>query len=228
MRQLAITRLLRLVLPAIALPFLACERPTEPATDANALPPHLSVVADITVTDLGTLGGTFSSALAVNDLGQVVGLSMTAAKESHAFLWEAGTMTDLGTLGGSEARAVAVNDLGQVVGVSMTAAGESHGALWRTLRPATPEEEITILHAAVNDLVTAGALSPGPAKALATTLDAATRLLNQGNTAGAARLLHAFINQVRAFIQAGVLPTADGQRLIDAAQNAINQLTAAP
>lgn len=38
--------------------------------------------------DLGTLGGTFSSAAAINDLRQVVGYSTTASDEEvHAVLW---------------------------------------------------------------------------------------------------------------------------------------------
>lgn len=47
------------------------------------------------VIDLGTLGGNSSVPLAINDRGQVVGRSVTAAGESHAFLWERGVMRDL-------------------------------------------------------------------------------------------------------------------------------------
>jgi len=50
-----------------------------------------------TITDLGTLGGSFSEAHDVNERGQVVGESTTASGEFHAFLWEKGTMIDLGT-----------------------------------------------------------------------------------------------------------------------------------
>jgi hypothetical protein len=41
-----------------------------------------------TMTDLGTLGGSFSFASAINERGQVVGASDTAADESHAILWD--------------------------------------------------------------------------------------------------------------------------------------------
>jgi probable HAF family extracellular repeat protein len=37
--------------------------------------------------DLGTLGGGFSQANAINPAGQVVGFSITASGESHATLW---------------------------------------------------------------------------------------------------------------------------------------------
>jgi len=69
--------------------------------------------------DLGTLGGIRSTARAVNENGQVVGFSNTAAVGEHAFSWtQAEGMVDLGTLGGPGSAAWAVNDRGQVVGSS--------------------------------------------------------------------------------------------------------------
>ena len=81
--------------------------------------------------DLGTLGGSISSAVDVNESGQVVGSSTTASGETHAFSWtQAGGMVDLGTLGGPTSSATAVNDEGRVVGASTTSAGESHAFSW--------------------------------------------------------------------------------------------------
>src|SRR5437773_2484653 len=76
--------------------------------------------------DLGTLGGTFSSAVAVNASGQVVGTSTIAGDAaSHAFSWTAASgMIDLGTLGGNNSEARGVNASGQVVGTS-TIAGDA-------------------------------------------------------------------------------------------------------
>ena len=87
--------------------------------------------AQVTMTDLGTLGGTFSFAVAINDLGQVVGSSTTTTGEIHAFRWQAGVMTDLGTLGGTSSEAHAINGRGRIVGHSETAAGVTHAVLWR-------------------------------------------------------------------------------------------------
>jgi probable HAF family extracellular repeat protein len=76
--------------------------------------------------DLGTLGGSWSKAVAINNRGQIVGTAIpgleirTGMPSSTRFLWETGRMRDLGTLSGSSSEAVAINDRGQVVGNSDT------------------------------------------------------------------------------------------------------------
>jgi probable HAF family extracellular repeat protein len=79
--------------------------------------------------DLGTLGGNESSALSVNNRGQVVGVATNTVPDPfdfffvtqlRAFLWQDGVMQDLGTLGGPEAWALFVNERGQVAGFSLT------------------------------------------------------------------------------------------------------------
>jgi probable HAF family extracellular repeat protein len=80
--------------------------------------------------DLGTLGGSFSSAFGINNKNQVVGVSKTAAGPQHAFLWSKGEMMDLGTLGGDGSGAQAVNDGGQVVGTSTLASGVGRAFIW--------------------------------------------------------------------------------------------------
>lgn len=71
------------------------------------------------LTDLGTLGGTYSESLGINAAGQVVGGSTVASGNFHAYVYTGGLMVDLGMLtGGNESEATAINGLGQVTGWS--------------------------------------------------------------------------------------------------------------
>ncbi len=68
--------------------------------------------------DLGTLGGDNSTAVWINDAGEIVGgADLPGSEVEHAFLWRKGVMTDLGTLG-SSSLAEAINSKGQIVGTS--------------------------------------------------------------------------------------------------------------
>lgn len=80
--------------------------------------------------DLGTLGGTWSQANALNDADQVAGVSGTGTNGMHAFLYSDGKMTDLGTLGGNGSVATAISSNGLVVGTSETATNQTHGFLY--------------------------------------------------------------------------------------------------
>lgn len=83
------------------------------------------------VTELGTLGGDSSIAVAVNDRGEVAGNSQTADGTTHGFLWRDGEMTDLGTLGGENSQVLGMNDRGDVIGRSRDADGVFRGFVWR-------------------------------------------------------------------------------------------------
>ncbi|CAI7973511.1 Extracellular HAF [Frankia sp. Hr75.2] len=83
-----------------------------------------------TQTDIGSISGRDTEALAVNDRGQVVGRSATSSGW-HAFRWEGGRMTDLGVLpGGTSSNAVAINEDGQAAGWSYAADGKRHAVMW--------------------------------------------------------------------------------------------------
>jgi probable HAF family extracellular repeat protein len=84
------------------------------------------------IRDLGSLGGSFSEIVGMNDLGQVVGSAVPAnGSVVHATLWHAGKVHDLGTLGGAESDGAAISPDGHfVVGVSATAGGKRHAVLW--------------------------------------------------------------------------------------------------
>ena len=84
--------------------------------------------------DLGTLGGTFGVAFALNNRGQVVGYSDLAGDNTgvHAFLWDQqGGMQDLGTLGGATGVALSINDAGDIAGGDSRADGSAGSFLWR-------------------------------------------------------------------------------------------------
>ena len=92
-----------------------------------AIPVRLAAQQHIryTVTDLGTLGGTFGRAWGINNNGSVVGFATLAGDTAlHAFVWRKGVMTDLGTLGGTDALpqsvAYSINDNDEAVGYSET------------------------------------------------------------------------------------------------------------
>jgi len=81
------------------------------------------------MVDLGSLGGE-SSAVAVNEVGEVAGWSTTAAGVSHAFVWSTATgMVDLGALG-IDSAAVDLDNTGMVVGNWTTATGATRAFAW--------------------------------------------------------------------------------------------------
>jgi probable HAF family extracellular repeat protein len=78
------------------------------------------------MTDLGTLGGTCALPLALNNRGQVVGISnLPGDAISHPFLSPGaeGKMQDLGTLGGDFGNPNAISESGEVVGYSNAIVG---------------------------------------------------------------------------------------------------------
>jgi probable HAF family extracellular repeat protein len=73
------------------------------------------------MTDLGTLGGGFSAALGINDAGDIVGTSLTAAGDYHAFLDDGSSTVDLNTLLPAQSSwtlidANGINSAGDIVG----------------------------------------------------------------------------------------------------------------
>jgi len=83
--------------------------------------------------ELGDLGGRFSFASGINDLGQIVGTSTISDGAAHAFIYAAGKMLDLNSLVSADqfasvnlkvlAEARGINNRGQIVGVATDAKG---------------------------------------------------------------------------------------------------------
>ena len=83
--------------------------------------------------DLGTLGRAYtdSTAVAINDRGEVAGTSFTPGGTRRPVVWRSGKITSLGTLGGAFSEAVTVNERGQVIGVGVPANGSVvHAFVW--------------------------------------------------------------------------------------------------
>lgn len=97
--------------------------PSAPAASA------VETSAPPAIVFLGTLGGDESYPTAVNDRGQVVGVSETADGEFHAFLWEDGVMIDLAPTHATSA-ALDINNKGQVVLQRSTGDGSLESVLW--------------------------------------------------------------------------------------------------
>jgi len=76
-------------------------------------------------------GWMTTTALGINDAGQVVGYAGDYSSAGRATLWQNGTATDLGTLGGLYSAAFDINQSGWVVGSSQVAGSASfQAALW--------------------------------------------------------------------------------------------------
>ena len=86
----------------------------------------------VTVVALGSLGGTSTVAIDINDLGQVVGTSQNTSGVFRPFLWTPRKgMVDLGTIGaGLRGQAWGINNSGQIVGLSDVEGTVGHATYW--------------------------------------------------------------------------------------------------
>jgi probable HAF family extracellular repeat protein len=97
--------------------------------------------ASYAVVDLGTLHGSASVALSINNKGQIVGGSTIAGDTAfHAFVVQSGTqglvLQDLGTrFGGTNSQALAINANGDMIGATVVA-----GHMRAVLDTGTPQQ----------------------------------------------------------------------------------------
>ena len=126
-----------LIAATIALGLTACGGsspavpPPSPGIPGASVKP-LGHAAEYNVTDLGTLGGPYSSARAINAAGQVTGIVSRSDGSAHAFIYTvAGGMVDIGSLGGTIAVGNGIDRAGDVAGYSTKADGTYHAFLYR-------------------------------------------------------------------------------------------------
>ena len=82
--------------------------------------------------ELGTLPGfSTSSAVAINDLNQVLCTATGGLGLLASFVWEDEIVTELGTLGGAKCKATDINNVVQVVGQSSAPSGLEHAFIWQ-------------------------------------------------------------------------------------------------
>lgn len=119
--QVRPTRRMALALAALAsLPILLSWRASSPMANAQTAGNQTTY----TVTDLGTLGGSFSAALSIDDRSLIVGESTLPGDTANGgFIWESGVITNLGSLpAGPTVLPLVANDSTVAVGVADGAA----------------------------------------------------------------------------------------------------------
>lgn len=85
---------------------------------------HAFMYSDGVFRDLGTLGGQYASAIAINEKGVIVGTSYITGNNTYrGFIYDSGVMTPIGTFGGAASRANDINRHGVIVGEAQDAAG---------------------------------------------------------------------------------------------------------
>ena len=97
-------------------------------------------------------------------------------------------------------------------------------AVFWTLRPL--RDRIRLLEADVDGVVGRGALNAGQGHGLEAKLEAALGQVAHGSNGTAINQLRAFVNQARAFANAGILPPEDSASLSGEAQSIIDQASA--
>lgn len=111
------------VLPVLAIAFAS----VVPSANAQQHVPRY------VVKNLGTLGGTLSTAFGINNQGWISGASNLAGDQNeHPFLWYQSRMIDLGTAGGpnSVSGFPLKNERGLIPGISQTAISDPLGENW--------------------------------------------------------------------------------------------------
>lgn len=173
-------------------------------------------------------GWGVSRAYHINNLGVITG--ETYISNYGGFVW-AETLglrflpllpsTYSATVNGSKR---AMNEQGHLIGRSRVGTSY-HASLWKIPLEELPlSEQIVNIQDKVRELVELGVLKEGQAVALNNSLNMTVQLLEDEKIKPAIALINAFINKVRALVNAGQISEEDGNVLTDAAQAAITDI----
>ncbi|HWH81379.1 MAG TPA: hypothetical protein VNU71_03995 [Burkholderiaceae bacterium] len=197
--------------------------------DSDLFNNHAFLNAGPGTRDLGTLGGSYSAAYAINtrypQLSQVVGQASTTNNAAfHAFLWtgnllDGGSMIDLNTMiasgqGWELLTARGINNKGQIVGAGRLNAVQ----LTRAFRLDPSDVAASNLIALLSD--PALALTAGQIGALTDKLQNTTASIQAGLNKQAKNQLNAFNSSVQTYWKTGKISSATAATLT-AAANAI-------
>jgi cadherin domain-containing protein/FIMAH domain-containing protein len=149
-------------------------------------------------------GGNTNGAFAINTAtGEItVANSVALDFETTPTFTLSVTVTDSGALSTTTSVSISLTDVNEV----------------------TPTQQFANLNNMVIALRNSGDLNNMQANKLLKDLDAAQKAYNKGNIAQAESNLQLFINKVQGYINTNVLTSAEGQPLIDAAQDLINSI----
>lgn len=176
-------------------------------------------------------GAIASGAHGINDAGVVVGEMGITTSESRAVVWQDGVPYDLNLRLVEPpdvvlSKASAVNGPGQIIAIGVVGqlpfSGRSRSFL---LTPATPAGVVGGLVGSVDGLVEAGTLNSGQGRSLLAKLEAALKAIQAGNSTKAVAMLEAFVHEVQAFENAGILTADVAADLVRKAELAISSLS---
>jgi probable HAF family extracellular repeat protein len=92
---------------------------------------HAFLYTGAGLTDIGTLGGTYSDGTSINNRGEIAGVSTVSNGATHLFLYTQGHMHDLGTAAGQTFASAVLNDRGEILASTAGSGGVGTSYLYR-------------------------------------------------------------------------------------------------
>jgi len=171
-------------------------------------------------TILPSLGGSTTSATAINDIDHVLGTDYTAYDYAsiRAYVWSKSTGTiELPILPGyNYSRPTKILDNGMILGTNNFTDGLSYGeqtvVVWQV--NLTPEEKIEYIASSLqSEFLDTGILNEGETTSLLSKLESVAAFLEIDKTKPAINQLGAFANQIEALVNSGRISPEQGQAI---------------